>query len=533
MIKAKYEESTTLIAQRKGLPSFIKNQVIVSNQDVELAKQCAPYIKQELRKLSENKIDVWIPYYDVIARALKSDKGTDLRHSNRIFTLLNMIPLVKCTNRQILSIGKNPGSIIATLEDLSHVLAITQNLTGLPAYKIKFFKEVFYPLWRAKTDPDKSADKTKEEDGISVTTKELKEKYKSKYGKITTTDNLKKTFLNELHNNGFIEEEISIINNKQYVYKPLVAGDDDNNEKISISFISNSGQFDNVLQHSRLLVPKNYILPPKNWLEMEILALKQYRIYETNSSDFIKLEDIHILNSVYDGDGNDSDSSRVPINEFITKYEHHVPLIRYVKSADFSNNHNKTDTNAENKATSDSKDVKAQRIDSNSISKISNNNNEPKLDKYSEEQPDFYTIGYGAHSIESFIDKVKGLNPRPRYLVDVRHSPYGSTRKPDFNQEPLKQSLNRWGINYMHKPELGVPSELRKDLGSPESYQKLWKWYDENNIPKLNSDSNTDLAYFMSQGKVVFMCVESDPLKCHRHRITEYFKSKGKKGLDI
>ena len=177
-------------------------------------------------------------------------------HSNRIFTLLNMIPLVKCTNRQILSIGKNPGSIIATLEDLSHVLAITQNLTGLPAYKIKFFKEVFYPLWRAKTDPDKSADKTKEEDGISVTTKELKEKYKSKYGKITTTDNLKKTFLNELHNNGFIEEEISIINNKQYVYKPLVAGDDDNNEKISISFISNSGQFDNVLQHSRLLVLK-------------------------------------------------------------------------------------------------------------------------------------------------------------------------------------------------------------------------------------------------------------------------------------
>ena len=79
MIKAKYEESTTLIAQRKGLPSFIKNQVIVSNQDVELAKQCAPYIKQELRKLSENKIDVWIPYYDIIARALKSDKGTDVR----------------------------------------------------------------------------------------------------------------------------------------------------------------------------------------------------------------------------------------------------------------------------------------------------------------------------------------------------------------------------------------------------------------------------------------------------------------------
>ena len=38
---------------------------------------------------------------------------------------------------------------------------------------------------------------------------------------------------------------------------------------------------------------------------MEILAFKQYRIDETSSGDFIQLEDIEILNSVYDGDSND------------------------------------------------------------------------------------------------------------------------------------------------------------------------------------------------------------------------------------
>jgi hypothetical protein len=169
MIKEKYEESTMLIAQRKGLPSFIKNQVIVSNKDIELAKQCVLYIKYQLRTLSENKIDVWIPYREILARAIKTDKGTDVRNNNRIFDLLNIIPLIKSNNRQRLSINGHT-SIIASLEDLSETLVITQNLTGLPAYKIKFFNKIFYPLWRAKTEPDKSADKTKEEDGISVTT---------------------------------------------------------------------------------------------------------------------------------------------------------------------------------------------------------------------------------------------------------------------------------------------------------------------------------------------------------------------------
>ena len=57
---------------------------------------------------------------------------------------------------------------------------------------MKFFKEVFYPLFKSKIEPDKSNDGTKEEDSIAVTTKELMDEYKSKFGKIITADNLKK-----------------------------------------------------------------------------------------------------------------------------------------------------------------------------------------------------------------------------------------------------------------------------------------------------------------------------------------------------
>ena len=228
MVSKKYEESNQLIAQIKGLPSMIQDQLIVSDNDKQKAKQCVLYLKQNL-SISLSKNDVWVPYGGILGEALKAEKGTDVRNTKRIFSLLNIIPLVKSDNRPKLSLKKGDISTIATLEDLSEVLAITQNLNGLPSYKMKFFKEVFYPSYESKTEPDKSKDESKKEENIAVTTKDLIKEYKSKFGKVTTVDNLKKVFLNELHNNGFIEEEDSIIDKRQKIYKPLIPIDDEKN----------------------------------------------------------------------------------------------------------------------------------------------------------------------------------------------------------------------------------------------------------------------------------------------------------------
>ena len=132
MVKEKYEESTMLIAQRKGLPSIIQDQLIVSKKEIELAKHCAQYIKQQIK--SNVKHDFWIPYQGILGEALKSDKGTDVKSNKRIFSLLNIVPLVKSENRPKLHL-KGEKSIIGILEDLSEVLGITQNLNGIPVTK--------------------------------------------------------------------------------------------------------------------------------------------------------------------------------------------------------------------------------------------------------------------------------------------------------------------------------------------------------------------------------------------------------------
>jgi hypothetical protein len=207
--------------------------------------------------------------------------------------------------------------IIAALEDLGQVLHITQNLNGMPTYKMKFFNEIFTPLYRSKTRPDEKHNN--EEGRIAVTTRQLCDYVKEKIGKEIDPDNLKKKYLNELHNNGLIGEDNSVIDNRQKIYYPLVelpsATEEGNNEKISN--YTNPGIFENLLQYSKINIPDNCKTIPEDWLIYEILALAKYRIDLDNFkgclADFLNIaEDLKFL---------DKECNRLTIRQFILEYE--------------------------------------------------------------------------------------------------------------------------------------------------------------------------------------------------------------------
>jgi hypothetical protein len=87
-----------------------------------------------------------------------------------------------------------------------------------------------------------------------------------------TVDKLKKTFLDELLNHGYIEQETSAINAKQNIYYPLIDIQEEQSSSSysqksdgqeeqqrgkgenAISNSSNGGAFDNDLQFSRLIL---------------------------------------------------------------------------------------------------------------------------------------------------------------------------------------------------------------------------------------------------------------------------------------
>ena len=249
MVAEKYQKSKELIAQKKGLPSIIQQQIIISDDEIEITKNCVLIIKQKINELKSNnkngKISLWIPYYELLQKELPANKGTDVRFAKRVFSLLNIVSIVKSDLRMVLMM-EGESSIIANLEDLREILSITQNFDGLPKFKVEFFNDIFYPCFANKTEPDsKKNDKgetIKEEEIIVVTTRQLCDYYKEIYKKPISTDNLKHTYLNQLTNEGIIDYTGSKIDTRQNIYYPLVT------EKIWITSITNP--IDNYLPNS-------------------------------------------------------------------------------------------------------------------------------------------------------------------------------------------------------------------------------------------------------------------------------------------
>jgi hypothetical protein len=230
MSHAKYLESNILTFQKTGLPNFVQQIVVVSDFEVDLARKCIKYLRQRIKASCPTKDSagevkplnpVWIPYQQYLAESLPSNKGPSMRTASHIGSLLDIIALTKSEFYVDFGIEKQ---IVARPEDLAEVLRISKDMTsgnyaGLPQHKIRFLKEIFHPLYYAKTEPGEQDGKI--EKIIAVTTKELCDYYRSKIGKGITTDNLKKQYLNELLSDDIIGESLSEIDKRQRLYFPL------------------------------------------------------------------------------------------------------------------------------------------------------------------------------------------------------------------------------------------------------------------------------------------------------------------------
>jgi hypothetical protein len=327
MNKQKYFESNVLIAQRKGLPNIVQQKLIISDEDKELARECFLYLKDQILQRSAGGISgksnnpVWIPFGQLLAEILPSNKGSDSRNTNRIFALLNIIPLTRAHLRPKLVYGLEI-LVVATLEDLREVLHITQDVTGMAVYKLKFYREVFLPLFRSKRTPTVDNNNGKSEPRIALTSREICDYCNSiRDTKPLTTDSLKKTFLDELLNHGYIEQETSTINAKQNIYYPLIDIEDkqtlslsiqDQNGENATSISSNEPGFDKDFQLSKLILPANCKRIPDNWLNLEILELMTYRA----DPKFRLL---------------DEKGNQLCICSFAKKYENSLRLSRFIK----------------------------------------------------------------------------------------------------------------------------------------------------------------------------------------------------------
>ena len=133
-----------------------------------------------------------------------------------------------------------------------------------------------------------------------------------------------------------------------------------------------------------------------------------------------------------------------------------------------------------------------------------------------------FTIGHGTRPIEELVATLRAAAAAT--LVDVRRFP-GSRRNPQFNQAPLRESLEAAGIAYRHAVELGgrrsgEPGEERfRCIATPafRSYAARMA------LP----DWQEALAAALAEPAPCFMCAETLWWRCHRRLIAELLSARG------
>lgn len=143
--------------------------------------------------------------------------------------------------------------------------------------------------------------------------------------------------------------------------------------------------------------------------------------------------------------------------------------------------------------------------------------------------PDFYTIGYSGKEINEFINIVKEAGVAT--LIDIRFVPV-SRFKPEFSKNNLKRSLETNGIIYIHRPEWGVPRDVRAFSIGKKTRDDIWNWYDSYVLPNVIK-KNLDEFFNSMEHPIALMCVEYDPTECHRHRLFLGLERIGLTGCDL
>lgn len=120
-----------------------------------------------------------------------------------------------------------------------------------------------------------------------------------------------------------------------------------------------------------------------------------------------------------------------------------------------------------------------------------------------------YTVGHSNHSMETFLDLLKGQDIE--VLIDTRSSPF-SRYSPQFNRDSVKAALQEAGIKYgFYGRQLGGRPE-DEDLYDEDGrvvYSQVAKTF-------LFNEGLERLMNGISKYRTALLCSEENPSICHR-----------------
>lgn len=128
----------------------------------------------------------------------------------------------------------------------------------------------------------------------------------------------------------------------------------------------------------------------------------------------------------------------------------------------------------------------------------------------------FYTIGYEGLSLDAFLALLK--ENQIERLIDVRAN--AISRKKGFAKNALKEALEEQGIEYIHVPEVGIPSDVRKAWKNRDA---LLTYYQATLLERKDLQRAVSRVVRLCREKnSALMCFEKDYKSCHRRSLSVF-----------
>ena len=147
-----------------------------------------------------------------------------------------------------------------------------------------------------------------------------------------------------------------------------------------------------------------------------------------------------------------------------------------------------------------------------------------------EPSPLVMTIGHSTHTLEQFIRLLQAHGAT--CVVDVRTVPR-SRHNTQFNKASLPRSLMKAGLGYVHTPGLGGLRRAKRDSPNVGWRNASFRGYaDYMQAPEF-AQSLEELIRLANQDRIVLMCAEAVPWRCHRSLIADALLVRGVRTEDI
>ena len=135
-----------------------------------------------------------------------------------------------------------------------------------------------------------------------------------------------------------------------------------------------------------------------------------------------------------------------------------------------------------------------------------------------------FTIGHSTRPIDAFIRLLKAHGVQR--VVDVRTIPR-SRHNPQFGRGQLSPALHNARIHYRHMPGLGGLRRARPDSVNTGWRNASFRGYaDYMQTPEFE-ESLARCIDLAKQERVVLMCAEAVPWRCHRSLIADALVARG------